>query len=107
MTIPSYDDPHTLLEAILLHVARQINEPIVIDGIEMMVTTSIGGVIRTPGEQASLRRLLHSADKAMYRAKGVEDGVAIGDIQRQSESTQRHEPPNSLSIPPPGTDRRA
>ncbi len=101
MAMPaSYEDPHALLEAILLHVARQINEPIVIDGIEMMVTASIGGVIRTPGEQASLRRLLHSADKAMYRAKQVEDGVAIGDIQRQSESTQRHESPDSLSISP-------
>lgn len=83
MTIPaSYEDPHALLEAILLHVARQIKEPIMIDGIEMMVTTSIGGVIRTPGEQASLRILLHSADKAMYRAKQVDGGVAIGDIQR-------------------------
>ena len=83
MAIPAaHEDPHALLEAIFIRVARQINKPLVIDGIQMMITTSIGAVIRTPDEQASLPILLHSADQAMYRAKQVDNGVTIGDIQR-------------------------
>ncbi len=64
-------DPATVGEA----VRRAVQQPILVDGQELIITASIGLAINGPGSRAA--DLLRDADAAMYRAKaGGRDRIA-------------------------------
>ncbi|MFY0407412.1 EAL domain-containing protein [Solicola sp. PLA-1-18] len=58
------DDAVTMARAVLDTLA----EPVVIQGLEIVVTASVGGALRSD-ELDATEKLLHHADVAMYRAK--------------------------------------
>jgi diguanylate cyclase (GGDEF)-like protein/PAS domain S-box-containing protein len=62
------DPPTALLDALARRIVAAIDEPLVIDGYEQFVTTSIGiAVFPSDGDDADA--LIKHADVAMYRAK--------------------------------------
>jgi diguanylate cyclase (GGDEF)-like protein len=65
-------------------VAQYVAEPVVLDSYTVRISASIGAVINN-NAVVTLRRLLHSADKAMYDAKKTHRPYAIGPIRNNPQ----------------------
>ena len=76
-------------DVIAARIGDAVREPIVLGGVEMDVTLSVGIAFSGPGDQLS-EQLLHDADTAMYQAK--RKGGArhqIVDLREQHVAAQR------------------
>jgi diguanylate cyclase (GGDEF)-like protein/PAS domain S-box-containing protein len=78
-------------------VSRELERPFVIEGRELVVTTSMGLAVAPPGEDVASESLIRDADTAMYRAK--ENGRArceIFDEDMRKRASERLEVQNDL-----------
>jgi diguanylate cyclase (GGDEF)-like protein len=82
------DDPGQA-DVIAARIGEAVREPMVLAGVELDITVSVGIAFSGPGDQLS-EQLLHDADTAMYQAK--RKGGArhqIVDLREQRVTTQR------------------
>ncbi|HVM26865.1 MAG TPA: EAL domain-containing protein [Mycobacteriales bacterium] len=69
-------------------VARSVDEPFVLPGIDVTLSTSIG-IATAPAHGGTAEHLLQAADMAMYRAKVERSGWAVYDAELDSRRSAR------------------
>ncbi|MCW2522471.1 MAG: hypothetical protein JWO63_806 [Frankiales bacterium] len=81
------EEPETLLEMAAL-IGDVIHEPLVIDGIQLSTSASVGITLRAETDSVSTD-LLRRADVAMYQAKQARAGALLYDSQRDDFSRNK------------------
>ncbi|MFH1661379.1 MAG: EAL domain-containing protein [Pseudomonadota bacterium] len=88
--------PHPSIAAsVAQNICRTVSAPIVIDGREIVVTTSVG-ISLYPQDGPDLSRLLRHADTAMYRAKHSGSGFCYYEATMESAVSDRLKIENDL-----------
>ena len=81
--LPAVDHP-TLASAVAGKVRVRLAEPYIIDGFEIRMTASIGGVF-CPEDGRGYEELVKKADDALYRAKATTRKAFITTLRREAD----------------------
>lgn len=80
--LPEVDNPG-MAAAVRAKLNLALSEPYIIDGCQVRMTVSLGGVVY-PTDERTEEALIRRADDALYRAKARSAGVLIEALPRQS-----------------------